>query len=62
MSAFSTRTETEGFAGFSIIDLRTKEGKGTRTGLIFPHNTYPRIPGVSDEKMMGKIISSPPSP
>jgi hypothetical protein len=48
MGVFSTGTEKKDISGFSGIDRRTKEGKGTLIGLIIPQNTDSHIPGVSD--------------
>jgi len=45
----STRTETDGFTGFSGSDRNIRKGNGARFGLVFPHSTYPLIPEVSDE-------------
>ena len=60
MGLFSTGTEKRRLSGSSGIDRSTKEGKGTRIGLISPQNTDSHIPGVSDEEQMwGKIVSSP---
>jgi hypothetical protein len=49
LNVFSTGTEKGGFAGFSVMCLDIGIGNGARIGLIIPQNTYPHIPGVSDE-------------
>jgi hypothetical protein len=57
LSVFSTRTEKEGFAGFSLWQVRIKKGIGARIGLIFPHVICPRISGISNlERIMGDQI------
>jgi len=45
----STRTETDGFTGFSGSGRHIRKGNGARIGLVFPQNTYPLIPEVSEE-------------
>jgi hypothetical protein len=46
----STRTETDGFMGFSGSDRHNRKGNGVQIGRIFPQVTYLCIPGVSDER------------
>ena len=48
----STRTETDGFTGFSGNDRHIRKGNRARIGLVFPHSTYPLIPEVSEEGQM----------
>jgi len=49
LNVFSTGTVKRRFTGFSVFDRIIWMGNGARFGLIFPQNTYPHIPGVSDE-------------
>jgi hypothetical protein len=41
LGVFSTRTEKEGFTGFSGTGWEIGKGKGAWNGLIFPYVSYP---------------------